>query len=72
MEWVHIMKHGMRVVRVLTKAFGKVELLEHFSDYFKFRVLKQGKSIGSVFGLIEEAKETFNIAEYSVSQTTLE
>jgi hypothetical protein len=28
MEWVHIMKHGMRVVRTLCADFGTVELLE--------------------------------------------
>jgi len=30
------------------------------------------KSIGHVFGHIEEQKEFFGIAEYSVTQTTLE
>jgi len=30
------------------------------------------KSIGHVFGLIEEKKDYYGIAEYSVSQTTLE
>ena len=72
MEWVHIMKHGMRVVRYLCKEFGTVELLENYNNYFKLRVLRQNKSIGFVFGLIEENKQLFNIAEYSASQTTLE
>jgi len=30
------------------------------------------KSIGYIFGLIEEKKDYYGIAEYSVSQTTLE
>lgn len=67
MEWVHIMKHGMRVVRSLCDEFGTVELLEQYGDYFKLRVLRQEKSIGFIFGLIEENKETFNISEYSAS-----
>ena len=41
MEWVHIMKHGMRVVRTLCADFGTVELLEQYGDYFKLRVLRQ-------------------------------
>lgn len=36
------------------------------------RVSRAGKSIGYIFGLIESHKENFGIAEYSVSQTTLE
>lgn len=67
MEWVHNMKHGMRVVRHFAKTFGQVTLLELYSDYLKIRFNKTDTSIGHVFGLIEENKETFGIAEYSVS-----
>ena len=38
MDWVHNMKHGMRVVRLLAKEFNQVTLLEQYSDYFKVRV----------------------------------
>jgi hypothetical protein len=71
-EWVHNMKHGMRVVRTFAKDFGQVTLLEQYSDYLKIRFTMKDKSIGHVFGLIEEKKDYFGIAEYSVSQTTLE
>ena len=72
MEWVHNMRHGMRVVRAFAKSFGQVTLLEQYSDYFKIRFPIRDKSIGHVFGFIEEQKYFFGIAEYSVSQTTLE
>ena len=36
-EWVHNMKHGMRVVRNFAESFGQVTLLEQYSDYFKIR-----------------------------------
>jgi len=52
--------------------FGIVEILEHYSDYFKFKIHKTEKSIGYLFGLIESKKEEFAISEYSVTQTTLE
>lgn len=52
--------------------FKQVELLEHYNDYYKFRVPKGEKSIGYLFGLIENQKEDFGISEYSVGQTTLE
>lgn len=46
--------------------------MEHYSDYYKFKVLRLDKSIGYLFGMIEHKKEDFGISEYSVSQTTLE
>jgi hypothetical protein len=42
------------VIEVLAKYFKEVEILEHFNDYFKLRVNRQDKSIGFIFGLIED------------------
>jgi hypothetical protein len=35
-------------------------------------VLRQNKSIGALFGMLESGKLELGISEYSVSQTTLE
>lgn len=72
LEWVHHMQFGTRIIRQFCKEFGTVTLLEQHSNYFKLRLNMQDKSIGCVFGVIEEKKEYMGIAEYSVSQTTLE
>ena len=72
LEWVHVMEHGLVIIQSLAEVFGSVEVLEQFNEYFKLRVLRQNKSIGFVFGLMESNKERFGIAEYSASQTTLE
>ena len=50
----------------------KLSFLEHYNDYYKFRVPRLNKSIGYVFGMIEDKKESFGISEYSVGQTTQE
>ena len=34
--------------------FDNVEILEHYNDYFKMRVPRADKSIGFIFGLIED------------------
>jgi len=47
--------------------FQSVELLEHYNDYFKLKIEKRGRSIGYVFGFIEEKKGDLCISEYSVS-----
>jgi hypothetical protein len=72
LTWVYIELAGMGIINGLCAEFATVEILEHYSDYYKLRVPRGDKSIGFVFGLIEGQKENFKISEYSVSQTTLE
>ena len=52
--------------------FAKVELLEQCGEFFKFRVPKEDKTIGWLFGQLESEKHNLSIQEYNVSQTTLE
>lgn len=72
LEWVHAIEKGVKLITALAEEFGQVEILEHYNDYFKLRVLRQNKTIGFLFGMIEDLKETIGIQEYSASQTTLE
>lgn len=62
----------MKVIEYLARQFDTVEVLEQVSDFFKFRVPKQDKTIGYLFGTIEKKKQEFCISEYAVSQTSLE
>ena len=70
--WLYIEQCGLKIIDGLCNDFGSVEILEHYNDYYKMRVPRGEKSIGFVFGLIENKKEEYKISEYSVSQTTLE
>ena len=65
-------QNGFKFIEELCKTFPQVEILEHCSDFYKFRVPKQDKTIGYLFGFIEDTKGNYNISEYSVSQTSLE
>jgi hypothetical protein len=65
--WLNVELHGQIIIRGLVDSFSQVEMLEHYNDYYKMRVPRQGKSIGFVFGLIEGQKEQYGISEYSVS-----
>ena len=71
-EWLHIMDSSMKIFGTLSKNFGMVEVLSQHNSNYKLRVMRAAKSIGFVFGLLENKKDEFNIAEYSASQTTLE
>lgn len=70
--FVYTMQYGWKVVTLLAKSFPRVDLIEQCSDFFKFRIPREDKTIGTVFGLIEDQKQECNISEYSVNQTSLE
>jgi hypothetical protein len=67
LTWLNVELFGQIIIRGLVDNFHQVELLEHYNDYYKMRVPRQDKSIGYVFGMIEDQKEQYGISEYSVS-----
>ena len=71
-NWLYIEENGLSVIDGIAQSFQKVDILEHYNDYYKLRVPRGSKSIGYLFGLIETLKDQFCISEYSVGQTTLE
>ncbi len=70
--WLNVELYGQIIISNLVDNFYQAEMLEHYNDYYKIRVPRQDKSIGYVFGIIENKKDMYGISEYSVSQTTLE
>lgn len=52
--FVYTMTYGLKVAKLLAKHFSTVELIEQCSDFFKFRIPKENKTIGSLFGLVED------------------
>ena len=71
-QFFYTQQYGFQFIEFLAKQFEQVELLEQCSDFYKIRVPKEDKTIGYIFGLLEGQKETYAIAEYGVSQTSLE
>ena len=71
-QYLYVQQNGFKFIEELCKIFDQVEILEHCSDFYKFRIPKQDKTIGYLFGIIEDTKAKFNISEYSVNQTSLE
>jgi hypothetical protein len=41
--------------------------LERYGNYMRVRMARLDKSIGFVFGLVEEMRSRFDVSEYSVS-----
>jgi len=38
LAWLNVEQHGQKIIKSLVEAFGQLELLEHYNDYYKFRV----------------------------------
>ena len=72
LTWHFTEFNGRRLLKDLLEDFEKVEMLEHYGQYYKLRVPKGDKSIGFLFGLLERIGEASQVSEYSASQTTLE
>ena len=49
-EWLHIITNALKIVKELAVNFGTVEILNHHNSSFKFRVLRNDKTIGFLFG----------------------
>ena len=72
--WAFVEHNGMLLLQDLVKTYPRVEIAEHYFSFFKFRIRPDHESfsIGELFSMIEQRKKAYSIAEYSISQTTLE
>jgi len=48
-------------IKAICKVFGSIELLESYGNYMRLRVSRQDKTIGQMFGMIDELKKAYNI-----------
>ena len=60
------------MIEYLCAHFSEVELIEQCSDFFKLKIPREHKTIGLVFGLIQNRKAQLGISEYAVAETSLE
>ena len=60
-SYCYVQTYGMRFISKLAKIFERVDLLEHCGDHLKLRVAREDKTIGFLFGLIEQQKSDLKI-----------
>ena len=71
-QFFFVQTNGFKFITELAKEFQQVEVIEQCGDFYKIRVPREDKTIGHVFGMIEQKKNDLNIQEYGVCQTSLE
>ena len=71
-QWALLEDAGCTIQKSLVRQTPKWNVLEHYNNFFKFRIDKGDKSLGYFFGFMESLKAKVKFEEYAVSQTTLE
>jgi ATP-binding cassette subfamily A (ABC1) protein 3 len=72
-SWCLIESFGKHIEKWLYSEFNNVEVIEHFSLMYKFKIKRQTvKSIGYLFSVIEANKNELFISDYAISMTSLE
>ena len=66
------MEYIFKLLAALANIFPEIEMFEHCGNFFKLRVPKMDKTIGYLFGLIQNHKVEMKIQEYGIAQTSLE
>ena len=61
MEKLCISRSLFGTIQYICVSFGSIELLEQYGNYMRIRVSSQNKTIGQMFGLVDEMKKEFNI-----------
>ena len=73
-NWTRYVTCAMKMIKVVLPYFKEVILSEFIENNFLFKIKKtnDSKSIGFLFSLLEKEKDSCEITEYSIQQTSLE
>ena len=73
-NWTRYVSCAMKMIKVVLPHFKEIILAEFIENNFLFKIKKgtNNKSIGFLFTLLEKEKESCEITEYSIQQTSLE
>jgi len=52
-EFLYIQKYGFAFIEFIANKFPQVEVMEQCGYFYKMRVPREDKTIGSLFGMIE-------------------
>ena len=71
-QWALLENAGLYIKQALERNTSECRVLEHYNNFFKYRIERGAKTLGFFFGFMESLKKDVKFEEYAVSQTTLE
>ncbi len=63
---------GASLHQFVMKSFPGAELVERHGEFFRYKLPSEGRRLSSIFDLLERGKDALQVAEYSLSQISLE
>jgi len=71
--WVFYLNNFFKIVKVILDLFPEVYCYDYSDNNFFISIKKEsGKSIGQLYGLIEDNRKNYNIEQYDLKLTSLE
>jgi len=61
MEKLWVVRGLYNTITAICKEFGNIDCLEQYGNYMRLRVSRQDRTVGQMFGMIDELKENFGI-----------
>ena len=75
-SWIYFLENALKMVEIILKDFPEIHCSDYGENNFVFKIKRnrneEDKSIGYLFGIIEENNNKFNIQQYFLQLTSLE
>ena len=74
--WIYFLENALKMIQIILLDFPEIHCSDYGENNFIFKIKRNkkenGKSIGYLFGIIEENSNKFNIQKYFLQLTSLE
>ena len=74
--WIYFLENALKMIQIILLDFPEIHCSDYGENNFVFKIKRNrkenGKSIGYLFGIIEENSNKFNIQKYFLQLTSLE
>ena len=77
LTWIYYLENALKMIEIILEDFPEIHCSDFGENYFVFKIKrnqnnKDEKSIGYLFGIIEENNSKFNIEQFFLQLTSLE
>ena len=75
-SWIYFLENALKMIQIILKDFPEIHCSDYGENNFVFKIKRNRnedeKSIGYLFGIIEENSNKYNIQKYFLQLTSLE
>ena len=75
-SWIYFLENALKMIQIILKDFPEIHCSDYGENNFVFKIKRNRnedeKTIGYLFGIIEENSNKFNIQKYFLQLTSLE